>query len=572
MIMRKRPKLKFRQNNDENQNQQFETERIRVKQLIGENTEQNIIRATVKLPYGYPDIEETLSIDTRVRLKKAEVIPNKVIVEGKLRFRVLYTAFEKDQSVHSFDEEIEFTDFVEVEGARPGMDAEIEFVVEDFSLKLTRECEYELVAVLQITAKVTEDREVDAVIECPNGFTCETERMSLEQVVGSNIKQILIDDEFDIPDERDFLITDVLKCMCDVEITKVRVIRNKILFDGEVDMECLYAVEKNDHKGKPGHGEWQKDKHGHGFDKSKDDKFGVHSFEKTFKFSNFVEVEGAEQGMEAYVDALVESCSLDVTDVTDCKLSPLIVLKVRVRVVEDREVDVVTAIEGADTDTVTLDMESLVAEECKQVIIRDAREIPAGKPDVDKVREITVGDVEIRDVDIIQDKVLIKGTIEFEILYIAMNERKSLHTIHREVDFKTFIDVPGARPGNEADIDVEVEWANVKLERDCELLIEAVLNVCARVTETVEQDVVIGFTPRPTVPPTTEPPTTEPPSTPCVPGTTFNYTIARGDTLAKLAQRYGTTVQAILAANPQITNPNVLNVGDVIRIPCEAKG
>ncbi|ABO48632.1 Peptidoglycan-binding LysM [Desulforamulus reducens MI-1] len=567
MVMRKRPKLKFRQNNDENENQQFETERIRVKQLIGENTEQTVIRDTVKLPYGYPDIEEILSIDTKVKLKKAEIIPNKVIVEGKLRFKVLYTAFEKDQSVHAFDEEIEFTDFIEVEGARPGMDAEIEFVVEDFSLKLSRSCEYDLTAVLQITAKITEDREVDAIIECPMGYNCETERMSLEQVVGSNTKQILIDDEFELPDERDFLVSDVLKCMCDVEITKVRVIKNKILFDGEVDMECLYAVERRADKGKHGHGEWHADKKGHGFEDPKEDKFGVHSFERTFKFSNFIEVEGAEQGMEAYVDAMVESCSLDITDVSDCKFSPLIVLKIKARVVEDREVDVVTDIEGADVDTVTLDMESLVAEECKQVIIRDAKETPAGKPDVDKVREITVGDVVIKDVDVIQDKVLIKGTVEFEILYIAMNERKSLHTIHRKVDFKTFIDVPGARPENEADIDVEVEWANVKLEKDCELLIEAVLKVCARVTETVEQDVVIGFTPRPTVPPTTLPPTTT-----CVPGTTFNYTIAKGDTLSKLAQRYGTTVQAIQAANPEITNPNMLNVGDVIKIPCVAKG
>lgn len=574
MVMRKRPKPKFRQINDQPANNNVGIEQIRVKQLVGENTEQTIIRDSFTLPSGMPDIEEILSTDTTIKLRKVEVIPNKVIVEATLRLEVMYSAFKKDQSVHSFTEEFDFTDFIEVEGARPGMDVEIDFEVEDINIRLARDCDYDLAAVIKITARVTEDREVNALTECPQGYHCETERMNLEQVVGSNTKQILIDEEFELPDERDLIISDVIRCMCDVEITKTRIIKNKILFDGEVTMECLYKADRKKDHGKPGHDHGHKPghdhghKHGHGFEEDKKYyKDRVHSFERTFKFSNFIEVTGAEQGMEVYLDAMVESCRMDLADVSGCKFSPLIVLKVRARVVEDREVDVITAIEGADVETARLDMESLVAEECKQVIVRDSKEPPYGKPDIDKVREISGGDVTIKDIDIIQDKVLIKGTIEFEVLYTAMKADKSLHMLHRKVTFKTFIDVPGARPGNKADVDVEVEWANAKLDEDCKVLIEAVLKVCVKITETVEQDIVIGFTPRPTVAPTTQPPTT-----PCVPGTTFNYTIARGDTLAKLAERYGTTVQNIIAINPQLTNPNVLNVGDVIKIPCEAKG
>jgi len=45
------------------------------------------------------------------------------------------------------------------------------------------------------------------------------------------------------------------------------------------------------------------------------------------------------------------------------------------------------------------------------------------------------------------------------------------------------------------------------------------------------------------------------------------HTVARGDTLARIATRYGLTVADLLQANPQITNPNLIQIGDRITIP-----
>jgi peptidoglycan endopeptidase LytF len=62
----------------------------------------------------------------------------------------------------------------------------------------------------------------------------------------------------------------------------------------------------------------------------------------------------------------------------------------------------------------------------------------------------------------------------------------------------------------------------------------------------------------------------------CVPGTTPScegtlYTIRAGDTLFSLAQRYNTTVDAIIRANPGI-DPNNLRIGQVICIPSSTPG
>jgi len=49
-------------------------------------------------------------------------------------------------------------------------------------------------------------------------------------------------------------------------------------------------------------------------------------------------------------------------------------------------------------------------------------------------------------------------------------------------------------------------------------------------------------------------------------GDFFIYIIARGDTLKSLASRFGTTVDALLAANPDITNANVIFEGQHLKV------
>lgn len=54
---------------------------------------------------------------------------------------------------------------------------------------------------------------------------------------------------------------------------------------------------------------------------------------------------------------------------------------------------------------------------------------------------------------------------------------------------------------------------------------------------------------------------------PPVPGSGSTYSIHPGDTLRKLAYRWNTTVSAILVVNPQIANPSLIYVGQIINLP-----
>ncbi len=69
-------------------------------------------------------------------------------------------------------------------------------------------------------------------------------------------------------------------------------------------------------------------------------------------------------------------------------------------------------------------------------------------------------------------------------------------------------------------------------------------------------------TPTPTAQPTVTPPAQKTPT-----GGQTTYVVRSGDTLARIAARFGVTVAAIMAANPIITNPDRIRVGQRLIIP-----
>ncbi|MFA4886246.1 MAG: SPOCS domain-containing protein [Desulfotomaculaceae bacterium] len=510
-----------------------ETERLKVHLVQGENRVQAVVRGRIEVPEAKPDVEKILSKEAKAKVRDVSIVPNKVIVNGTLTLQVTYVAFKPDQSVNFFHDDVNFTTSLDVTGAEPGDDYDVEFTVEDVSLTPSSRDprKFDVAAVLSVFVKVTDVDELEILTETPAGNTAlETQDITVEHLIGEKAtKQVIVSDRFDMPEEKPDPER-ILNTEAKVKITDKRVIANKVIVDGEVRLQVLYVA--------------------------MEPQQSVHDLHHTIKFSDFVEVPEAEPGMNVQAYAVVESA--DVGLIIDPALFADVIIKLTVFVTETRTLrDVPTQLENEDNyEKIRLKVEQEIGTGETQVVLRETTEVPASKPDVMKVIDTRVDSTEVTETNILSGKVLIRGNANVEVVYVGACPDQAVHALHQSLSFRTFVVVEGAKPGMKVKVKIEPEYVNVD-QVGTDLHTEVVLRITATVWE-MSQPFVYTPAVSPTTTPTTCPPT--------------DYTVQAGDTLGSIATAKGVTVQMILDINPDITNPDVISVGQVIKIPCPAMG
>jgi LysM repeat protein len=87
----------------------------------------------------------------------------------------------------------------------------------------------------------------------------------------------------------------------------------------------------------------------------------------------------------------------------------------------------------------------------------------------------------------------------------------------------------------------------------------------------VGQQLRIPGIPAATPTPQTAPTSTAAPTTTPIPIATTTYTVQRGDTLFKIAVRFNTTIAQLVSLN-ELANPNIIYVGQVLKVPTQNAG
>lgn len=120
---------------------------------------------------------------------------------------------------------------------------------------------------------------------------------------------------------------------------------------------------------------------------------------------------------------------------------------------------------GAETGPQTIIVRQVIGEKEKQKVLDIHVVVPPEKPDIEQIVDVFVKDVKVRNVEVITDKVIVRGEFEIKAIYVACLPDQPVHAVEiRHYRWTQDVDLPGARKGMDADASVVVEFVDYDVD------------------------------------------------------------------------------------------------------------
>lgn len=404
---------------------------IRAEVVIGENTRQLLIERNVTL--CIPAIK-VRNINAIVKDITTDVIADKVVIQGVLHKQIFFVG--EDNIVHHQAEDVPFSTFIDVPGAEPGMNVQIEPVIETVIFSLLTPTIVHQKVVVEFFVKVTETRQL-------NVLTGNGPLVRVDQVVGENTKQELFENVISLNTPA-IKIDDITVVIRDLTSN---VIQDKVIIQGVIHKQIFFIGTNN---------------------------IEYHQGED-LEFSTFIDIPGATPGMDVEITPTVEFVNFELRD--PVTVIQKVVVEFFAKVTESVQLNILLG-PGA-----LLKLESVIGENTNQILVENVISLPI--PTI-KIREIIAS---IRDIttEVINDKVIIQGVLHKQIFFIGEDNLE--HHQPEDIPFSTFVDIIGTTPGMNVRVDGRIETILFELI-DCNTLRQkVVIEFFVKVTETQQLSV-----------------------------------------------------------------------------------
>lgn len=271
---------------------------VRVDQVVGENTKQELFENFVTLINPAIKIDD---ITVQIRNITTHIIEDKIIIQGIIHKQIFFIGTNNIEFHQA--EDIEFSTFVDVPGAMPGMDVEVVPIVEFVHFDLRDATTLLQKVVVEFFAKVSESVQINIVLG-PGAL------LKLEGVIGENTNQILVENLFTLPIPT-IKIREIVAKIVDVT---TEVIEDKVIIQGILHKQIFFIGEDN----------------------------LEHHQAEDIPFSTFVDIIGAVPGTNVRVDSRIETILFELESSTVLRQKVVIEFFVKVTQTQQLLVQIVS--------------------------------------------------------------------------------------------------------------------------------------------------------------------------------------------------------------------------------------
>lgn len=220
-------------------------EKICINKLICEKKEIIFVENDIIVPDSKPDVLSSINMSGNVCVYKKEVQDEKIKIEGNINTYIMYLPDSKNDKLRGLNTSLDFSEFINVAGAKEGMQLEVYVNIKDMECKVLNGRKINVKAGLEITVKLYSNEDIDVINEISNIQDIQTlqNNFIINSLVGSGNTKVYVKDTFNV-DANDE-IAEILKADINLINNDIKISYNKILVKSEADVKIMYLTENN---------------------------------------------------------------------------------------------------------------------------------------------------------------------------------------------------------------------------------------------------------------------------------------------------------------------------------------
>lgn len=512
-------------------------ENIGYEQILGQNSADTVMKLEYVIPDTHPDVLKILMLDASPSLTKQEVMKDKIYVEGKVIYNVMYLAKQEDKmEVFNVSYTSKFTNSIELNGALPKMRLETECYVEHMDCNIINERKIGIEGIVKIKAEVYKKYDIGVVkdIKGADNIQFLKNPTSVDKIVGNVSVNMPANSTMKIKSDKPE-IDSIVKVDINIHKRSVKILEDKVQVEAFALIGVLY--------------------------KSSTTKMLEYVSDDVF-ISKEAELKGASSDMSSYGKFDLEAVDYNVED-NDAGERRIInveaLVKSEVTVMSKEDIEM---IEDAYSPDMMMKMERksynvniIHGSSDSEEIVKENIEIPSDLPKAESVIMCS-GMACVTDKKIVEDKVIVEGIIKTYSIYKTSDKDKPLSAVSDEIPFSSTVEISGCKIDMQSIAKVYIESIDASVEANT-IAVKAVVNVYANVSYLNNKDFLVNIVP-------------DEGKIPKKNASITIYVVQSGDTLWKIAKKYYTTVDTLLSVN-NIEDENKIVPGTKLIIPGRAK-
>lgn len=494
-----------------------------ISQIVEQKNESVIVEGDSIIPDIKPDILSAISTNGTVCVYKKEILEGKIRIDGSINTYIMYLADDENSSVRSINSNIDFTQVIDVEKAKPDMMLETNINLKNIECRVLNGRKISIKAILDVEVKVSANENVDIVNSVKlKDVQMLNSNLNINSLIGHGTTKVYA---------KDTLVLDNIDNLAEVMRVDIRMMNkdtkisyNKILAKSDMNIKVLYLTEDN----------------------------RINSVENTIPVMGFIDIPDISEENMCDVKYEVKNLLVKPNSTEEHSIYVEAEIEIFCQVYKNQEVNLIQDLYSPSINLVFTQKQIKVMQKKETTKntcnIRERQQIPELQGN--KIYDVSV-ETEITKQTLLNDRILYEGEVKLNFLYASMNN-SGVDTKLIKLPFNFNVDFNGVTSTSNVDTSVEIGLQDFVVTTDNSVDIKIDLVFTTTMSKNADVNIIDDIK--------------EDESRFVNQYSMIVYFVKPGDTLWKIAKKFGSTVDEIARVNG-IELVDKLNVAQQLFIP-----